>query len=147
MNELALQKDVVDLVKNRDGFGLKMSNRFLVGVADLLIKLPNWPAMVIEVKLNKKPLRPGTVLLNLQVAQYNFLERTNTANMPCGVLSFMGASKRDLWVQFQPFSDLVRNDALKVVFHTENYQRLQKFNDLWPLLDDYARIAVSKHLN
>ncbi len=48
--ELALQSEICKSVRAQGGYALKLSHRFIVGVPDLLICMPGYPAMLIEVK-------------------------------------------------------------------------------------------------
>lgn len=58
--EVDYQKAIIEAVKDDGGYGLKMSNRFLVGVPDLLLH-PGWlPTMIVEVKRDSLPARPDT---------------------------------------------------------------------------------------
>lgn len=57
IKEVDVQSIIIDAVEANGGKGTKLSNRFLVGVADLLIKLPGVPLAVIEVKLEHLPKR------------------------------------------------------------------------------------------
>jgi len=59
MNELKLQTQILEWVKEEGGYGRKMSHRFLVGIPDLLIRLmPPRSArgvlLVAEVKLHTR---------------------------------------------------------------------------------------------
>lgn len=48
--ELKLQTDIIKSVERMGGYGLKMSNRFMIGIPDLLIMLPPYAPCIIEVK-------------------------------------------------------------------------------------------------
>ncbi len=106
MNELGLQKLVVDVVNESGGFARKMNNRFLIGVSDLLVKLPGVknPAGFLEVKQRayprtNAPFDPGVTHL-----QSNFLRAASQANMPAGIMSFLqtgNGSGLKLWLQVQ----------------------------------------------
>lgn len=49
--ELQFQRQIIESVKDVGGTGLKLSNRFTVGVPDLALQLPNQPTFIVEVKL------------------------------------------------------------------------------------------------
>lgn len=99
MNELDMQKYVVDSVNHAGGFAFKMSHRFLVGVPDLLVKLPTEylkmqmenkrPAGILEVKQRDKPKSDIEFGLDVTPQQRHFLIRARQAGMPTGVISFM----------------------------------------------------------
>ena len=100
MNELDLQSLVCDIVNDAGGFAFKSSNRFLLGVSDLFVKLPPYkpgiakvaglPGGFIEVKQRKgwpasnEPFDPGVT-----VPQRTFLKKNHNAGVPTGVLSFI----------------------------------------------------------
>lgn len=51
MKELDVHSAMITAARETGGFGLKMNNRFQVGVADLLIKVPDRETTIIEVKI------------------------------------------------------------------------------------------------
>lgn len=100
MKETDYQKFVLDIVREAAGAGHKLSNRFLVGVSDLLIKLPGREAALIEVKLAK--FHPATKPdhefdLGVTVLQREFLKKYHEAGMRAGVLSFVEHGRQQLW--------------------------------------------------
>ena len=59
MSELKYQSQIIDDAKafNKHTFGIKMNNRFLSGIPDLMIKVPKYSVIFIEAKsalLNSK---------------------------------------------------------------------------------------------
>lgn len=52
MLELPFQTALIKAAKAEGGYAIKMSNRFLVGIPDLLVKLPDYPTCLIECKRN-----------------------------------------------------------------------------------------------
>lgn len=94
MNELDCQKLVVDAVKEAGGQALKLQNRFLVGVVDLLVKLPDCHPMWLEAK--KIDLSAKTVNHAWDVGctkkQKDFLSDWHYAGMWTGVASFVQTS-------------------------------------------------------
>lgn len=95
MKEVDAQKLVIDAVKSAGGHGHKLSNRFLVGVVDLLIKLPGQPAMLAEVKLEKRSSFKGQTsdsvyfTPDVTALQWKFLKDYHDAGMTCGLISFV----------------------------------------------------------
>lgn len=90
-SELDLQKLVVDVV-NQDlgGFARKLSHRFLIGVPDILVKVPGNPcAVILEVKQQKAPVKLDTIHLDVSVAQARFLRDALKGGVPTGVVSFI----------------------------------------------------------
>ena len=94
MNELGYQKFVIQQVFAAGGFAWKSNNRFLIGVADLMVKLPGYPCCALEVKKNKMPVKKDSVVLDVTPLQTLFLRNCAMAGMPAGVLSFLTTSKR-----------------------------------------------------
>lgn len=96
MREVDCQSKVIKAVRDAGGAAHKLSNRFLVGVPDLLCQLPTYAAFLLEVKLDKRtkvfsPVRPDVTPL-----QFKFLSEYNRAGMATGVLSFVQIN-RELW--------------------------------------------------
>lgn len=92
MLETSLQKDVIDAMREAGGAATKLSNRFLIGVSDLLIKLPSYDAMLVEVKKNQYPVVAtvdSCVHMDVTQKQMQFLREYWSAGMTCGVLSFL----------------------------------------------------------
>lgn len=92
MREIQYQSLVLDVVRDAGGAGHKLSNRFLVGVADLLIKLPGREPVLVEVKLAKfaKSTKDGHEFdVGVTVPQLEFLKKYHNAGMKTGVLSFV----------------------------------------------------------
>lgn len=111
--ETDLQKLAIDAVNERGGFAFKMSHRFLIGVADLFIKLPDHPVKLLEVK--QTVLAPGSEHRfdpGLTVLQERFLKDARAAGVDVGILSFVqarGSNIRGVRVQLYSFptSDLI----------------------------------------
>lgn len=91
MNELEMQKLIVDAVNEEQGFGLKISHRFLVGVPDLIIKPTDrrYGAGLIEAKQREEMKDPNRAF-NLEVTppQKNYLRAAARSGMAAGVASF-----------------------------------------------------------
>lgn len=89
--ELKLQREVVEVVRGAGGFAFKMSNRFLIGVVDLFVKLPWFPAAIYEAKLTKLPAatRKTEVTLDATALQLKFLREARAAGMTTGLMSFV----------------------------------------------------------
>lgn len=90
MKELVLQKEFVDAVNEAGGLAFKMSHRFIVGVPDLFVKAPGFPATMFECKQDKLPVKMKGVTISLTPLQWRFLRKAFDAAMPsCGVISFL----------------------------------------------------------
>lgn len=91
MKETDLQLTIVDIVNDRGGYARKLSHRFLVGISDLLIKLPEYPAIKVEVK-QRIALGGGErefVLTDLTRLQKDDLMTAQAAGMNSAVFSFL----------------------------------------------------------
>jgi len=116
MIETECQKLVTDAVEEARGEGLKLNNRFLVGVVDLLVKLPDCPPMWLEAKLAKfsdkiKPTHRWDV--GCTAKQKEFLRDWHRAGMLTGVVSFVqttGGNMRSLRMALYSYSDMTTND-------------------------------------
>lgn len=129
MNELKLQQFIVDAVNGAGGFGHKMSNRFLIGVSDLLVKLSpktnhdalrGCPAGFLEVKQRDYTRGLDVFTLDVTFPQAKFLQDAAKADMPCGVASFLQkgtGSGLTLWLNIRVWEtgwkpgDAIRADA------------------------------------
>lgn len=88
-NELWAQRIIVDALRASGGFAFKMSHKFLVGVPDLFVKLPEAPASFWEVKIKDRPANPVDFSLPLTPPQKNWLRDYNGAGGVCGVVSVL----------------------------------------------------------
>lgn len=93
MVETECQQLIVDAAKTAGGQALKLNNRFLIGVADLLVKLPGIRPMWLEAKLNNfsaKTLQSSHAFdLAVTKLQKDFLRDWQHAGMLTGVVSFV----------------------------------------------------------
>ena len=89
MRELAVQRLIIDLVRGHNGAAIKLAHRFLVGVPDLLVKLPGSPAAILEVKLNHLLVRSTVVRPSVTPLQWKFLKLFAAAGMTTGVVSIV----------------------------------------------------------
>lgn len=135
MIEVAVQTLIIEAVRAHGGEARKLSNRFAVGVSDLLIKLPGpvfgtlaVPAMLMEVKLDKRAAgfaarMNNPVTPDVTVPQHSFLTNFARAGMLCGVMSFVEEAhkgKRGLWLQIVRVPGYVVEDGLR----PDRYQQL-----------------------
>ena len=97
MKEIDLQTKAKDAVIEMGGMAMKMSNRFLVGVPDLLFKLPSLDASFWEVKWAP---RPAAVAL-VTVQQKRWLQAYQAAGGLSGVIYFI-MKDNDMRVGMKP---------------------------------------------
>lgn len=88
MRELEWQRETIKVARAHGGFGWKLAAKFLIGVPDLLIKLPNRPAALIEVKW-QRVIKAERVRLAVTVPQRNFLAGFEGAGGASFVMSFL----------------------------------------------------------
>jgi len=124
MNELDMQKYIVDSVNHAGGFAYKMSHRFLIGVVDVMVKLPDLKVMpshlsgkfaagVLEVKQRDKPKSNIEFTLDVTPQQKRFLRQARDAGMPAGVASFLqvrGKGVKGLELAIYTLTDIERLD-------------------------------------
>lgn len=134
MNELDLQKLLCDVVNDAGGFAYKCNNRFMVGVVDLFVKLPDRPharapqgcAGFIEVKQRAFTDRFTNQAFTLDVTrpQHNFLKRVDAAGVPAGVASFMqkgtGSGLR-LWLHLMTWRTASYHDNMGIKPYTTRW--------------------------
>jgi hypothetical protein len=105
---------IVNAVDGVKGRAHKMSNRFLVGVADLLVKLPEWPAGFLEVKQRDYPTTDARFTCDVTKPQQTFLRGFDAAGMPCGVASFLQdsyGSGLKLWLNISTWETMSYGDS------------------------------------
>lgn len=120
MIETECQQLIIDAVQEDHigGRGLKFNNRFIVGIVDLLIKLPGHQPMILEAKLHKfsaKTLAAGHRIddIGATFKQKQYLRDWNYAGMLTGVVSFVmeqGADVRSLQMAIYSYGDMVSNN-------------------------------------
>lgn len=93
VNELALQKLVIDSIREFGGFSFKLANRFLVGIPDLFIKLPGLPAAIYEVKISKISRDKKVAHLKVSPLQWKTLDDYYDAGGVGGIISFAKLEK------------------------------------------------------
>lgn len=88
-----MQQLVVQAVREGGGQALKFNNRFMIGVCDLLLKLPGYEPMMLECKkidLTRRTIEAGHVWdLGCTKKQKDFLRDWHEAGMLTGVVSFI----------------------------------------------------------
>lgn len=134
MKEIDYQRLVIDVVKDHGGFAFKSSNRFLVGVADLYVKVPEYPGVFLEAKLDKMPILKSTVSLDTTIKQRHFLRDAYEAGTPAGVISFIRGPK-ELGVTIQHWDHLTIDlDKYKIEPH-RNRTKL-----MWEVLEEWLHM-------
>lgn len=110
MRELDVQNLICKAVNAKGGFAKKLSHRFLVGVPDLLVKMPKPPAALIEVKWREAPRDPAhKFTLEVTKPQELFLRDARRAGMVTGVCS--AVSRRSaLWLCFMTLGEALHAD-------------------------------------
>lgn len=99
-HELNLQKKAIKAVQKVGGNGMKMSHRFLVGIPDLLMKLPDCQTCILEAKQKEfTSMQPWTLPVTPQ--QLRQLRDWAAAGTPSGVLSFVRKGK-EIWAAIYP---------------------------------------------
>jgi len=155
MNELNLQSMIIGVVNEKGhGHAHKLSSRFLVGVVDLLVKLPKWPAGLLEVKQRDFPASDARFALDVTLPQQRFLRQFDAAGMPCGVASFLQAGTGaglKLWLNVSTWETMSYGDTTVAPFSMTRtaYTFLGKHDEradkILSLLDDWHTNWKEQH--
>lgn len=102
-SELDHQRNIIKDVKDQfeDAFAMKMSNRFLSGIPDLMIKVPNHPVLFVEVKkgeINKK----GIVKINTSPMQRYIMQHMIKSGIRCEVWTVIEEKKDAMMIRTTP---------------------------------------------
>lgn len=86
MKELTIQKELCEAAEelNPKNLAYKQNNRFLVGVADLFVKLVQYPVTIIEVKLVSPLDGRGPVVVDISPHQLKYLRWMQEAGVVAG---------------------------------------------------------------
>lgn len=106
ISELSLQKDVVDAVREAGGFAFKLTNRFTVGVADLLVKLPGEATRMVEVKFRKDYKNVAAIVkFKITPMQRSFLTKYRDAGGQGGLMVFANnPDNKTIYMGFRPLT-------------------------------------------
>lgn len=113
MKETVAQSFIIQSVRNASGAANKLSNRFMIGVSDLLVKLPSRPALLVEVKMQHVGVTTSVAhqfKLDVTVPQVKFLSDYHAAGMPVCIMSLVergGKGRRDLYAAVFKLDTLV----------------------------------------
>lgn len=113
MREVDAQLELIKAVRAAGGEGTKLSNRFLIGVADLLLKLPDQPPALIEAKM-ADIVTTTTIEVEPTSLQLRWLNDWKRVGMITGVMSCV-TRKREFGVCFLPISEWDDHDAVRVL--------------------------------
>lgn len=90
MNEREFQRCLVQESERAGGYAFKMSNRFMVGVPDLFIKIPDFPVVLLECKMGRPvrnvhyPSSRFTSSTGVTAQQARHLKRAQQAGVAAG---------------------------------------------------------------
>lgn len=141
MKETDLQSLTIKAVRLYGGAAHKLSNRFLVGVSDLLVKLPKLPAALLEVKYDERADMPvAGIVPDVTVLQYKFLKEYHDAGMRCGVMSFLYIKEdKMLHAQIAPLPRYQRGDSLNPREYWQLGLPADRLNVIKWVIDDFVR--------
>lgn len=102
MKELDFQKKIIDLIREEGGYGYKLSNRFKVGIPDLLIAAPMRGVVFFECKcLNDVPAQfdKKTGITPIQQEHLNKLNSTQEHPVGCQLVFMVhkGEERAVVW--------------------------------------------------
>lgn len=86
MKELAIQKEICDAAEelNPKNLAYKQNNRFMTGVADLFVKMVQYPVTIIEVKIVSPLDGRGPVVVDITPHQLKYLRWMQEAGVVAG---------------------------------------------------------------
>ena len=151
--ELDYQADVVDIVSTQGGFGHKMSNKFIIGVADLLLKPYGCNTCVLEVKRAVREAQSQQRLfdLDLSVLQRNWLRRAHRGGMKAGVLSFVVSLNQE-WYRLFTMGELeecathrIDKAGAERMEYRVDATKYRKFNDLTTIYQSIVEFCGPCH--
>ena len=95
--ETDVQAELVKATTDAGGWGLKLNNRFLKGIPDLLLKWPTRPAALIEVKICPPLGLNHGFYLDLTSHQVRSLRRFHDAGGTAGWLAIGKMKQPGMW--------------------------------------------------
>lgn len=116
MIETEMQQLIVDAVKEGGGQAIKFNNRFIVGVCDLLLKMPGHQPMILEAKKIDLSARTQNHVWDVGCTkkQQDFLRDWHEAGMLTGVVSFIQTPGREpirtLRMQIIPYETVLHTN-------------------------------------
>ena len=148
MNELQAQKLIVDAVLAYGGYATKLSHRFVIGIPDLLVKLPELPAMYLECKIRDEPKRIESFVLDVTPLQKRHLMDSWDAGMLSGCASFTRVKSRWIGLYVESTSWLASNEwTVGVKNHEEiknNLSKEAKYDAVCSILEGFGRSNVDR---
>ena len=145
MLEVELQSRLIDAAKDAGGFGKKLSSKFLVGVSDLLIQLPNFPTVLIECKCDHAPVNESTLVrVSTSPLQRKFLGDFSSAGGVGGVCLFVANKKgrNPDWFWFLATSDILINEITFDRLKTR--AKVRRRGQPWPIEEIVQDIVTGR---
>ncbi len=140
--EVDLQSKCIDAIRELGGFAQKMSNRFLIGVPDVLCQLPENTTSFWEVKV-----RP-TIYQNPDPSpkQKIWLRDFTKAGGFCGVIYFVrGIKVNDVLFTIRAASEFDLNDISKPWrVASDDYKRLPRGCKFQPFKEEIMRVHENR---
>lgn len=140
MKEIDIQSKVVRAIEAANGVADKLANKYKKGICDLLIKLRGYDALLVEVKLDIRPVIAQRVVIGTTPLQRQFLAKYDDVGMITCVMSFLHSPSRNYqirnyWVGLFPYYQTeanvdeystIRNFNQDVVWYIERYMMVNK---------------------
>lgn len=123
MSELKFQTQLVDDIKrfNRKSFAFKLNNRFVSGLPDLFIKVPNYHPLFVETKVAVLG-RDGLVKIGTTPVQRAILRRMEEAGLRVAVWTLVTYGKDKF---------IVRSRWNQTTTNTDTH--IERVNGHWPM--------------
>lgn len=134
MNELQFQRHLIKAAIDLGGHAFKMSNRFLVGVQDLFVKLPGQPSALIECKHYHWPVKSTVLKVEATPKQLHEIVKTRKAGQSSGICAIFETTKGEGWIVAYPAGenrDYVKADVRAGLVHSVSMYR--SAGEKWPI--------------
>lgn len=147
MIETECQQLLIDAVEGVGGHGIKFNNRFVIGIPDLLIKLPSHQPMILEAKLHKfsaKTLSAGHHIADIGATklQKDQLRDWAYAGMLTGVVSFVmeiGADVRSLRMALYSHEKMLSSNwSANIDSHMALGEKSERMTNIRQMLMEFA---------
>lgn len=140
MKETDLQSKCVMAIREMGGFSQKTSNRFLIGVPDVLCQLPGYKTSFWEVKYGPSTFHNP----NPTPKQKMWMRDFTHAGGLCGVIYFL-KDLNDVLVGIKPADHFDLNNLNnKWRIPTEEYVRVPRGSKMVPFMGELERVHATR---
>lgn len=138
-SELYFQKQLINAAVEMDGYGQKLSNRFIVGVPDLLLQVPGWRTTLVEAKQHFFVPNPKIIHIDLTKIQEDRLKRHTRSGGDAGWAMVAHSKDGQKWVMASRNLSILTFDANEYKANSCHMQR----NEPWTKALKYLLRQIS----